>query len=285
MSFLLVVGQLTYAEGGVEKISGDEGLGFFRLQFPVKLQIRGAPTGQGFDLVGLRADVMMTTAARGGKRLGWAESLTPQLPVRSTNYAFSQFVTLELQLSRGQMDALEEHRGGGDFGFQMTYWFAFNDASNVIQHHQQVDLIEMNRGVWIDILKAMGYAKLALLEVPIFDARVSPDLAEASDYLTRAQDAMLRGEYREAVGFCRDVLESISKGLRDTDSPPTTPQKEWTKAERLQNLRRALKVFTHPARHVDEVTATFDWSRIDAASAIRWCAALIQELGAPGART
>jgi hypothetical protein len=95
---------------------------------------------------------------------------------------------------------------------------------------------------------------------------------------------MLRGEYREAVGQCRDVLESISRGLRDKDQQPTKPQQEWTKAERLQRVRSAMRLFTHPARHVDEVTATFEWSRIDAASTITMCAALLQELAAPGAR-
>jgi hypothetical protein len=49
-------------------------------------------------------------------------------------------------------------------------------------------------------------------------------------------------------------------------------------------LRRAARVFTHPARHQDQVTALFDWNRIDATSTISMVAALLNELAAPGAR-
>jgi hypothetical protein len=225
----------------------------------------------------------MAVPGVGVRRLGWLRPLAVQLPIRNTENAFSRIVTLETQLDREQLEAIEELRRGRDFNLSIVYWFSLNDAGSVVQHLQAQEVIEINRGVWIALLEQMGYTKLALLEVPVFDDRISPDLAQASEHLHKAQDAMLRGEYREAVGCCRDVLESIGRALRDTDEP-SKPVRELTKAERLQRVRNALKVFTHPARHADEVAATFDWTRLDAATTIAMCAALVQELGAPGAR-
>ena len=57
-----------------------------------------------------------------------------------------------------------------------------------------------------------------------------------------------------------------------------------TKGERLRVLRRALILVTHPARHRDQVTVAFDWSRIDSAQMIAMVAAFLTEMGAPDAR-
>jgi hypothetical protein len=56
------------------------------------------------------------------------------------------------------------------------------------------------------------------------------------------------------------------------------------KADRLRLLRHAMRIFTHPPHHKDDVTAMFEWNRKDAASTISMVAALLNELDAPGAR-
>lgn len=74
------------------------------------------------------------------------------------------------------------------------------------------------------------------------------------------------------------------RALKDDDNIDFSGAREMDKAKRLRLLRRAARVFTHPARHRDEVTASFEWNRIDAASTISIVAALLNELAAPGAR-
>jgi hypothetical protein len=109
--------------------------------------------------------------------------------------------------------------------------------------------------------------------------------------LKRSERLIAEGQYIEAVGMCRDVLEEMSRALKDEPEPDPDPSvqslfqntRQMTKAERLRLLRRAAKVVTHPARHRDDVAVAIDWSRIDALSIVSITAALIQELDAPGA--
>jgi len=54
-----------------------------------------------------------------------------------------------------------------------------------------------------------------LLEIPILDEKVSPRFPEAAEHLRTAQTHLLRGNFRDSVGACRDVMESLSKALSD----------------------------------------------------------------------
>ncbi len=108
-----------------------------------------------------------------------------------------------------------------------------------------------------------------------------PGLKDAVNLLARAQDAMARGDHRDAVGDCRDVVERIDSALKlSVDQAGFENQREKTKAERLKLIIRSLKVFTHPARHSDDASFAFEWNRLDASFAISAVAALITELAA-----
>ena len=149
--------------------------------------------------------------------------------------------------------------------------------------------LSIPQGVWVPMLEQMGYQRTLLLEVSIPDADHRPELANAVELLSRSQGLIAEGQYTEAVGICRDVLEEITRALKDENVPDVPvaglfeQTRQMNKAERLRLLRRAAKVLTHPARHRDEVAAAIEWSRIDAVSIVTITAALIQELQAPGA--
>ncbi len=96
---------------------------------------------------------------------------------------------------------------------------------------------------------------------------------------------MAQGEYREAVAACRDVLEEVSRALKDDRIQLNgKEQRDWDKAERLLQLRRALKVVVHPAKHRDEVSAAIEWTRRDAISIVTMTSAVLVGLSAEGAR-
>jgi len=78
----------------------------------------------------------------------------------------------------------------------------------------------------------MDYRKVMLLELPVPDAHLSPELAAAATSLGQAQQAMARGDYREAVGLCRDVLEEIMRALKDDDNIDFSGAREMDKAKR-----------------------------------------------------
>lgn len=116
------------------------------------------------------------------------------------------------------------------------------------------------------------------------DAAAHPELAAAAALSERAQQHLLAGLDREAVGSCRDLLAELKK-LPGADLPdPTGDQKAWSKADRASELRKALTVLTHPARHRDEDAARILWSRIDARAVITMTAGLRTELMADEAR-
>lgn len=145
----------------------------------------------------------------------------------------------------------------------------------------------VNRGVWVEVLEQMNYRRTLLIEVPPPDEQAQPELADAVRLLGEAQQHMLRGHDRDAVGSCRDVLEAARVAIGDTDDIPAdlhevlfAKSRSMSKSERLRVLRRALVLVTHPARHRDEVAARIQWGRTDAAAMVTMTAAFLNDLAA-----
>ncbi len=97
---------------------------------------------------------------------------------------------------------------------------------------------------------------------------------------------MLRGKWREAVGCCRDVLESLQAAIGDRDTKDGTLDnlllegaRTMSKEERLRLVRRALLTYCHPARHADPNAASIEWDRADAVAAITVVSALLGQYG------
>jgi hypothetical protein len=270
----------TWGEGFVVDVRGTSGLGFYRLNFDVRFHIEAADPTAAERLVTLFADV-----TAGPKPLGRAVALQQQLPVRPVAYGSSSQLVLELDLDHSRLEALEGVRNGADLQLNMMVYCTLEDAAGNTRPHSQQVSNTINQGVWVRILEAMDYQKLLLLEVPVPDVQAPPELKDAVNLLARAQDAMARGDYRDAVGGCRDVVERIDSALKlGVDQALFENNRGKTKVERLKLVIRSLKVFTHPARHSDDASVVFEWNRLDAFFAISSVAAIITEFGAPGGR-
>lgn len=268
-----------WASGHFKQVQGRHGLGFYRLTFIVNLNIDPSDATLGDRLIGLVADIVV-----GGQPAGRATPVPNQLPILPSNYSFERQLNLELDLDRGQIEAIETIRNGGDLTFNVALYTTLSDPAGQLRQVTPAVGYPVNQGVWLGVLEQMGYQKTMLIEVPIPDAQQFLELAAAAVSLAQAQQAMARGDYREAVGVCRDVMDKINSALKDDDNlEDFTNLKLKTKADRVRLLRRAVRVFTHPAHHGDDVAARFEWNRIDAASTISIVAALLNELDAPGA--
>jgi hypothetical protein len=261
-------------------VRGSSGLGFYRLSFDVRFHIEGVEEAAAERLVSLFADV-----AVGPKQLGRAVALQQQLPVRPVGWGSSNQLVLDMDLDRSRLEALEDVRNGADLQLSLMIYSILADVGGNTRPHTQQLIYTVNQGVWVQILEAMDYQKRLLLEVPVPDVQAPPGLKDAVNHLARAQDAMARGDYRDAVGGCRDVVERIDGALKlGVDQADFVNNRDKTKAERLKLIIRSLKVFTHPARHSDDASVAFEWNRLDASFVISTVAALIAELEAPGAR-
>jgi hypothetical protein len=281
LSFPVTLGNRLFLEGLIENVSLQAGLGFYRLAFSLKLQIAAATDQVDGELTDITADVRI-----GGSSILPRPRPTPgQLPLKSYDHSYSRNVQLEIELSREQLEAMEVVRNGGDVALGFTYHLTLTDAAKQTHYAQSSDGYQISQSDWIRMLKDARFSRITLLEVPSFETDLSPALAAASNHLRKAHEALLRGEYRSSVGLCRDVLEALDQALHDKEdlSQEVARQRDLDKAGRLRLVRNAAKVFTHAARHEDEVTSRFEWTRTDATFIISLTTAVISELAAPGA--
>ncbi|HEY3489826.1 MAG TPA: hypothetical protein VGK27_06870 [Candidatus Deferrimicrobiaceae bacterium] len=185
-----------------------------------------------------------------------------------------------VELDHRRIEALEDIRQGGDLTFSATLW-AHVKYRNDMEISTDTLTHFINQGVWVKILKELGYAELLLLEVPVPNSNIHPEFSKAVKHLEKAHRFMMQGYWRDAVGTCRNVLESlrVALGERKYKDPTTDPWfanlREKSKDERLEIIRKALEVYTHPAHHADENAAGIEWDRTDAVAMLSILSALL----------
>ena len=254
----------------VAGMSGSSGIGFFRLV--ANLEFTFTSRDDNVTLFPLTGRL-----AVGNRDVGRLFPLAAEL-TKATPRDYPDTIALYADLDRPRVEALEAIRDGGALNVDVHVGGqVMSKQHGLCSLRSASDNYQLNQTGWIDVLRQMGYGETMLVEVPVTDG-----IKKATKFLAAAQKAVGLGNYREAVGACRDVLEAVSMGVDDGDEhdPDFTPlfanTRSKDKQARLRVLRQALKILTHPARHVDEVTVLFDWNREDAVSAIAATAALLR---------
>jgi len=283
MSDSWTIGLYIFAELELKSIHGSPGLGFYRLIIRVGYTMHSKPSGQEVTVTNIGgADTSVPF-------LGYVRREAPESPLMTYEHTNKGNFQFEIELDARRIEAIEHIRLGGDLNFTLNiYGIAFS-ASDGRSHTVTASLqYRANQSTWIEVLDQMGYRRTMLLEIPILDEKVSPRFPEAAEHLRTAQTHLLRGNFREgnfrdSVGACRDVMESLSKALSDDQYQLDEVVKSWFKAtrsmgkeERLRLIRRAVTVLTHPARHADEVSASIEWGPMDARAVIVMAATLLQ---------
>ena len=271
----------------VESVSGQRAVGFSRLLIGLKLPVSTRPSGSPDDvpfetLAAMPVELMV--GGPGGGYVGRSEPFPAQLPIEDALYDFDRHLQLAFDLDRLRLEAIENARNGSDLTLTFNLFPALlNRIGQTRQTSQQlVYLIDQSR--WLKVLADLGYQRTLLIEVAVPQGQHSPSMAKALEHLAGAQALMARGDYREAVGRCREVLDAIKVELADDDLVDFKGASEMHKADRLRLVRRGLYSLTSAAHHMDEVTRQFEWNRADAVSAVSMVAAVLNELAAPGAR-
>ena len=284
MSDSWTIGPYIFAEFELKSIHGSPGLGFYRLIIRAGCTMHSKQSGQEVTVTNIGGAMEVGGKDTSARFLGYLRREAPESPLMTYEHTNKGYLQFEIELDARRIEAIEHIRLGGDLNFTLTIYGIAHSVSDERPHTVTASLhYRANQSTWIEVLDQMGYRKTMLLEIPLLEDKVSPLFPEAAEHLKTAQTHLLKGHYRDAVGSCRDVMESLSTALNDDNFQPSETIKAWFKdmrnmgkEERLRLIRRTLRVLTHPARHADEVSASIEWNPEDARAVIIMAATLLQ---------
>jgi hypothetical protein len=262
-----------YGQSRVASVRGERAIGASRLLVQFEVRLIAAAKGEEIYYSAPGADLTISPKVGQGALAGTLSPVSTPQVFRNYEYQSSVSPILDLYLDAGRVEAIERLRAGGDLVLNGTFWARADGPQGFTIVHEAF-VHPVNQSHWIEILHQMGYGRRLLIEVEAPDENADPAFAEAVKHIEAARDAMLRGKWRECVGQCRDVLEAVGLALAESNENEIpwasigSNQKELDKPSRLRIVRRALKLLTHPARHVDDVTVRMDWEREDAVSVL-----------------
>jgi hypothetical protein len=274
----------TFADFDLKSIHGSPGLGFYRLLIRVDYTTHSKKPGEEVTVTNIGGELKVSGKDRNERFLGYVQRQGVNTSLVTYDHTATGQLQFEIELDTRRTAAIEDIRHGGDLNFTLNLYGIARGVSDDRQHNVNASLrYRANQSTWVEVLDQMGYRKTMLLEIPILEEKVSPLFPEAAEHLKTAQTHLLKGHFRDAVGSCRDVMESLSTALSDDKHQPPETIKAWFKdmqnmgkEERLRLVRRALRVLTNPARHADEVSASIGWNPEDARAVIVMAATLLQ---------
>ncbi len=282
MDTMLTHGNYGFAKMYISNLQGENGLGFYRLIIKTKIFWNERLDEMLVRLSDLNGELFITFPNGDRKYVGRVHYQLSQSELKSKTNSYDDYLNFEIEFDRTRIEAIEDGRKGSDFNFEFKM-----KARGLIQNDSR--LIEatlnyqVNQSAWIQVLREMNYKKMLLLEIPLEMDDNSETMKDVVGYLKEAQNFFVNGKYRDSIGSCRDVLESLTNVIGDEklqlpDEIKTffNHSKDMDKSERIKILHRAIKTLTHPARHVDEVSKSFDWNMTDSRSILAMTASLIQ---------
>ena len=126
-----------------------------------------------------------------------------------------------ISVSRAAIEELDAARNGGPVNFSIELHCDIAQASGggVRTVFSGSESLTVKKGDWVELPEQNGHARRVLLEVDRPDAVNHPELARAVGHLEGAQGHAALGDWRPAVGECRDVLDALKMVLGATRRP------------------------------------------------------------------
>lgn len=267
-----------FASWNADKLQGTKGLGFYLLIFPIKVKTHNRPKEHPITVINIsgRLSVQGTASPSNPTLLGRLVQSGSNYPITTYEHVGDHQITLEIELDAARIEAIEKVRLGGNLTFSIDLYATAHQGDESTQLYRQPHQLVVSQSDWISLLENIGYRKTLLLEVPVPTGESNSNFAEATKHLANAQKQMLHGHYREAVGACRDVLESLSRSLNDDGEPAQSDKHKRDKRDRFTATRKALHALTSAAKHADATTSLIEWSLADSRAAISLAATLLQ---------
>lgn len=132
---------------------------------------------------------------------------------------------------------------------------------------------------WEELLEQARHRELVRFAVPAAAPPGTDDgrpWVQAVERLRQAQQDLMRGEPRAAIGQVRHIIELL---WPDLPAPSKAGRPQQGMDERFRRVVEELKHVSNLSHHEDEITSRENWSRADAVAAIATVAALMQREG------
>lgn len=174
--------------------------------------------------------------------------------VRCHNFSINdQQLIFDVVLSREQINAIEEYRQEGDLKLNVNLKALLSSGAGLSPSFDMTDIV-IPREQWLNALGNAGFRQTLLFEVPL--PSVSEELA---GIMSKAQEFIEAGHYKDAVMQCRHIIEQIEKVRDDKKQSSVANAKAHSKErpdmssiERLLSLREQLKNVCQLGAHGDE---------------------------------
>jgi hypothetical protein len=166
-------------------------------------------------------------------------------------YPNSEQLSFEVLFTKEQINSLEEYRQEKDL--QLSFGLrAITSSNGQVWPSFEISEITIPRESWLSALSASGFRQTILFEVPL------PDMDKELDSLvSKAQEFIETGHYKDAVMQCRHIIEQIEK-IRDDKtlsieankkSQNRQEREDMTAVERMLSMREQLKSICHLGAH------------------------------------
>lgn len=171
--------------------------------------------------------------------------------IQCGQYPNSEQLSFEVIFTKEQINSLEEYRQEKDL--QLSFGLIAITLSNgQVWPSFDINEVTIPRESWLSALRDAGFRKTILFEVPL------PDMdKELESLVSKAQEFIEIGYYKDAVMQCRHIVEQIEK-IRDDKalsieankkSQNRQEREDMTAIERMLSVREQLKSICHLGAH------------------------------------
>jgi hypothetical protein len=243
------------ADARLARLYGQRLAGGYGLRLGVEFDVANWTQDQPFPVVVfLPATVTVTTPATAGVVLGKA---FPELPVLfsvNQHSAARRPMSFDIALSPSAMEVIEGARNGEGLSFSIAIQAEVRRGEATSIAHEQASA-SFTVSDWLQVLDQCGYGRSMVFEIPLLESATAE--TPATRLLQSARNHFLSGQYAQAVGECRLVLETLTRELGqgqqliDATNLHKSKKRDLDLEQRELLLRQTAVDYSHPAHHTD----------------------------------
>lgn len=193
--------------------------------------------------------------------IGMAKTKDP-MSFKSAEHTQNGQIDFMLELPPQQIESIESYRNGGGLVFEVRLYgeVTGHERDVLTKIRNSPTTVRITQSDWLNALENMRYGNTLLYEIPI--PNTTSDVPEQiHQYLRKARNHYLSGNYEETIGDCRTVLDKLAEFLDDEPLMSQAKNKflengnsrqAMSKDERALMIRDVLRHYTHLSHHPEE---------------------------------